>query len=533
MNASLPFFRKLPIKRKLTVIVLGTTIVALLAACAAFVTYELITFRGALTEKLQVLGDVLGTNSTAAIQFKNDSDAEEVLGALKADPEVVAACIYSAEGQLFASYVRPGTPKSFPPKPGKDGARFDSGHAVILRPIVLDDKRVGTIYLDASLERLYSHIVSYAKISAWVLVGSFLLAMALSAASQRFISTPVLTLAETARRVSDRKDYSLRAEKQTEDEMGLLTDSFNQMLTDIERSTSALQKANESLQSQARQITDGVTVLGSSAGDILKAATALASTATQTATSVTETTATVEEVRQTAEASSQKARHVAESAKKSAQIAQTGKKATEDAIEGINRIKQQMASIAESMVRLSEQTQAIGGIIATVDDLAQQSNILAVNASIEAAKAGEHGKGFSVVAQEVKSLAEQSRQATTRVRGILNDIQKATSAAVLATEQGSKAVESGVRQSEQAGGSIETLSKSVVEAAQSATQIAASSQQQLVGVDQVAGAMNSIKDASVQNVDSAKQLEAAARSLTELGQRLKRLLEGHGAPQSG
>ena len=126
--------------------------------------------------------------------------------------------------------------------------------------------------------------------------------------------------------------------------------------------------------------------------------------------------------------------------RKSAQIAQSGRKSTADVVSGMERIRTQMEAIAESMVRLSEQGQTIGQIIATVEDLAAQSNLLAVNAAIEAAKAGEQGKGFGVVAQEVKSLAEQSRQATDRVRTILGDIQKATTAAAMATEQGGKAV---------------------------------------------------------------------------------------------
>src|SRR3982074_1011373 len=121
-----------------------------------------------------------------------------------------------------------------------------------------------------------------------------------------------------------------------------------------------------------------------------------------------------------------------------------------------------MEAIAESMMRLSEQTQTIGQIIATVEDLAAQSNLLAVNAAIEAAKAGEHGKGFSVVAQEVKSLGEQSRQATTQVRTILSDVQKATTTAVMATEQGSKAVEAGTRQTEAAGEARPGVGVSVV-----------------------------------------------------------------------
>ena len=197
----------------------------------------------------------------------------------------------------------------------------------------------------------------------------------------------------------------------------------------------------------------------------------------------------------------------------------------EETVGKMNRIRQQMESIAESIVRLSEQSQAIGEIISTVNDLAEQSNLLAVNASIEAAKAGEHGKGFAVVAQEVRSLAEQSKQATTQVRTILNDIQKATGAAVLATEQGSKTVDEGVRQSAQAGESIKALASSIAEAAQAGMQIAASSQQQLVGMEQVITAMNNIKLASEQNVAGTRQTETAARGLHELGQKLKQLVD--------
>jgi len=183
-----------------------------------------------------------------------------------------------------------------------------------------------------------------------------------------------------------------------------------------------------------------------------------------------------------------------------------------------------MESIAESIVRLSEQSQAIGEIMLTVNDLAEQSNLLAVNASIEAAKAGEQGKGFAVVAQEVRNLADQSKQATTQVRSILSEIQKATNAAVMVTEQGSKAVETGVRLSGQAGESVQKLTEGIAEAAQAATQIAASSQQQMAGMDQVALAIESIKTASTQNVASTKQTETAAKNIEELGRRLKGLV---------
>ena len=269
-----------------------------------------------------------------------------------------------------------------------------------------------------------------------------------------------------------------------------------------------------------RQLRESIGQLASSSSEILATTTQVASSAAETAAALSETTATVEEVKQTAQVATQKAKHVSESAQKVAQVSQSGRKSVEDSIQGMHHIQEQMASIAGSIVRLSEQSQAIGEIIATVNDLTEQSNLLAVNAAIEAARAGEQGKGFAVVAQEVKSLAEQSRQATAQVRTILGDVQKATSAAVMATEQGSKAVEAGVKQSSEVRESIRLLTDSIGEAAQAATQIAASSQQQMVGMDQVALAMENIKQASVQNVAGTRQAETAAHNLHELGQKL-------------
>lgn len=277
----------------------------------------------------------------------------------------------------------------------------------------------------------------------------------------------------------------------------------------------------ENLRRVIADIAEAVNVLSASASEISASTSQLASSAGETSSSVAETTATVEEIRQTAQLTSNKARDVSHAAQQVVGVAHSGRVATKETSEGMQQIREQMESIAEGMMRLSEQSQAIGQIIATVDDLAQQSNLLAVNAAIEAAKAGEQGKGFAVVAGEVKSLADQSKQATMQVRAILTDIQKATASAVLATEQGSKAVERGVVQSKQAGEAILSLADSVEDAAQAATQIAATSQQQLVGMDQVAQAMDNIKQASAQNVIGARQLEESARNLTLLGQRLQ------------
>ncbi|MGR9087453.1 MAG: methyl-accepting chemotaxis protein [Gammaproteobacteria bacterium] len=286
-----------------------------------------------------------------------------------------------------------------------------------------------------------------------------------------------------------------------------------------------VQERTADLERLVQQVREGIKVLGSGTSEILVATNQVASSSLETATSVNQTMATVEEVKQTVQVASQKAGHVLESARKLGQVSQNGKTSVEATIEGMRRIREQMEYIGESIMRLSDQIQAIGEIVAAVNDLSDQSNLLAVNAAIEAAKAGEQGKGFSVVAQEIKSLATQSKEATAQVRTILSDIQKATGTAVLATENGAKAVEAGVKQSAQAGESIRLLADSIVEAAQAATQIAASNQQQLMGMDQVAMAMENIKQASSQNVASTKQTETEAQKLHELGMKLKRLVE--------
>jgi len=350
-------------------------------------------------------------------------------------------------------------------------------------------------------------------VTIFIVIGllALLTGLALALFLDRIIANPLKAVSGVAEQVAA-GDLTVNMPSDARaDEVGALTNTFRRMI--------------EALREVNREVREGINVLAASASEILASTSQVASGAAETATAVAQTTTTVEEVKQTAQVASQKAKTVSETAQRSAQVSQGGRQSVEQMLEGMNRIREHMEAIAESIVRLSEQSQAIGEIIATVTDLAEQSNLLAVNAAIEAAKAGEHGRGFAVVAQEVRSLAEQSKQATAQVRTILSDIQKATGAAVMATEQGSKAVEAGVRQSAEAGESIRLLTDSISEAAQASTQIAASSQQQLVGMDQVALAMENIKLASTQNVASTKQAELAARNLHELGQKLKQLMD--------
>ena len=304
-------------------------------------------------------------------------------------------------------------------------------------------------------------------------------------------------------------DLTVRLKEEGRDELANLAKWFNVFMG--------------KLQAMVVDIKEGSELLAVSSSQISSTASELASSSAETSSSISEISTTMEEVKQTATLTSEKAEIVADTADSAARHSEGGKKATQEALSGMDRIKEEMEFIAESIVKLSEQTQSIGDIIDAVGELANESNLLSVNASIEAAKAGEYGKGFSVVAQEVKNLSDQSKQATSQVRTILNDIQGATSTAVMATERGSKAVDSGVSLSSQSGHTIQALVESVDQASRAAAQIAASNRQQMAGMDQLSQAMMSIKDASLQNVDGARQLEGAISDMHELGQRMKEL----------
>jgi signal transduction histidine kinase/ActR/RegA family two-component response regulator len=239
--------RNIPIKRKLMVVILLTSGFAIILMGSALITYELVTFRSALTNNIEVLAQIIGSNSTAALAFDDRQNASEILRALAAENQITAAAIYDRNGRLFASFPESITPPQLPQVPGPDGHRFNRFQLVMVQPIFQEGARLGTIYLHADLGQMYRRVTVYGILLLVVGVCSFLGAMALSAALQHSISLPILELAKVATAVSDRNDYSVRAAKHGADEIGYLTDSFNQMLARLGESNAALSASEERL----------------------------------------------------------------------------------------------------------------------------------------------------------------------------------------------------------------------------------------------------------------------------------------------
>jgi PAS domain S-box-containing protein len=218
-------------------------------ACTALAAYDFISFRRDLARVLIQTGATTGANTTAALSFGDAASARETLSSLSAQNHIAQACVYARDGTIFAFYARPGSrPNPWPASPGPDGIASTPGHVVLFQPIRLNGERIGTIYLDSDTGELSARERHFAQIAFVVILASFVTAYLLAARLQRAISGPVRELAATVSAVSLRKDYSVRATKSSEDEIGSLVDGFNEMLDRIYEREKALQSARDDLE---------------------------------------------------------------------------------------------------------------------------------------------------------------------------------------------------------------------------------------------------------------------------------------------
>jgi methyl-accepting chemotaxis protein len=335
-------------------------------------------------------------------------------------------------------------------------------------------RKLGTILLGLSPVEARNQLSSLIVVTVMV---TALIVVAVSFVFFARLSGRIKRLSAFSAKVAS-GDLRSHPDERGEDEIGALADSLTEMTVRTGGMVSRLQHAAQSLAKVSNEVLTSATRQGQSA--------------MKQAASVTETGTTVAELREAFNQASERAQQVIDLAKKSDESTTSGRAAVQESVGGMEQIREQVLAISRTMVGLVDRTGQIGSIIDVVNDLAEQSNVLALNAAIEAAKAGEQGRGFAVVAREVRSLAERSKDSTAQIRTILQDIGKAGRDALVVIDEGSRKAHAGSDLARRAGAAIALLDEAINESSTAAKQIAASTRQQAVGVDQIWQAMREI-----------------------------------------
>jgi methyl-accepting chemotaxis protein len=388
-------------------------------------------------------------------------------------------------------------------------------------PVMVEGKHWGTFRIGFSMQKIEQKVAELRN----QIIGSMLLMLVISSVTILIVVSravrPLHRLTEAANRISG-GNLEETIPVESNDEIGALAKAFNTMTTVIVRDL------KEEIGRTGRLIASvksAVVQLSSAANEMMAISAQQASGATQQASAVQEVTTTSEEIAITAKMITSNARSVETVADDTARNCNAGRGDVVNAIEGMGKVRTQVQSIAKSMVELGDNSQKIGGIVEIIDEISDQTNLLALNAAIEATGAGEAGKRFAIVAQEVKRLADRTVDATRQIKGLIGEIQRSTNNTIMVTEEGTKAVDSASGLVDKVQFSFSSISTTAQETSRTAKEITLSTQQQTSACEQMAETMSEVRDVAQQVALSANETERAIAEILELAERLRDITE--------
>jgi len=507
MNA-IRMLRDASIRRKLDLTVLLTLVLALTIVCGGILAYDRASFKALTTGNLETLAEVTGANCKAPLEFFDAETAANILASLQAEPDVIMAVLYDAQGATFASYVREGTAnRDLPPAPGQEMSVITGTHVLVARNVLAEGAPVGRILLKSSIEKMRERAIKFLGIAVAAFAVAMIVAMMISTAVIGGIVGPINRANTVAKQVAT-GDLTASVEVPSQDEVGQLM--------------AAIKTMTESLCSLIDKVKHTCILINSSTTSIAASSKGLEATATEQAASTNQVVSTAREISSTSQELVNTMNEVAVMSDETAVAAGSGQLGLIHMETVMKQLEEATESISSKLSAIDHKAAEITTVVTTITKVADQTNLLSLNAAIEADKAGEYGLGFGVVAREIRRLADQTAVATLDIEKVIGEMKGAVADGVLAMTKFSDEVDNGVDEIR----NVATQLAQIIEKIQVLTPRFESVKEAMVaqsfGAQQISDAMFQLGQAATHTADSVRgtnlavdELKSSARVLQD------------------
>ncbi|MGK0498468.1 MAG: methyl-accepting chemotaxis protein [Oceanicoccus sp.] len=503
--------KALPLKLKiLTGIVVASTLSVLLAS-GIFVYMESERLQGAMARELATLTSVAASNALGALAFADSDTASEVLSSLKANNHIMGAVIYNAGGKPFAHYNRASNsqslPAGFPNTAPNIGEEYHADYMALSDQLVSEGETVGTIYIRADLLELQQVTKQFLGIAVIAVILAIPFSFVLSLLIVKSVVKPIKDIVSALRNIAEGDgDLTQRINAPGNDELAELASSFNSFVEQIHDIVLKFRDTSVQFSTAAITLSEGTT-LTSQGAEKQRSETDMVVSA------VTEMTGSVQEV-------AHNVSNAAHDAEKADQQAQHGKVIVEKTMASIESLAIDIEQASDVITQLRQESQNIGAVLEVIGGIAEQTNLLALNAAIEAARAGEQGRGFAVVADEVRTLASRTQTSTQEIQEMIDRLQAGANKAVDAMEKGKLQAAESVSSATSAHESLQEITESVNVIKDMTQQIACASEEQNAVTEEI---NRNIVGISVIATETSERSQGIALSSSELAQQAEAL----------
>jgi methyl-accepting chemotaxis protein len=510
------FFTHWPLKWKVIAGIMLASAIAVVLASAIFVNVEKTRLNEAMVEDTTAISKIIAGNIKGALQFEDKDAATEALRSLTAKSHIQGAIAYSAKGDVFASFFPDAKsskrlPAGFPSKPSRDGVEYTDDYIAVTHTIESGDENVGTLYLRVGLNDLREVQAQFLRIGVMVTIASAVVALLLGLLIQRAITLPVKNVVNALRDIAEGEgDLTRRLPVNSNDELGELATWFNRFVEKVHGVTCTfrdnareLSGAADSLEATTRKTTEG----------IIRQQEEIS----QVASAITEMAGTVQEV-------SRNVGLAANDAETADRNASQGKKIVDETMRAIEKLAEDIERASVVITKLQKESDNIGAVLEVIGGIAEQTNLLALNAAIEAARAGEQGRGFAVVADEVRTLASRTQKSTQEIKEMIDRLQVGAKEAVSVMEQGRAQASSSVDQAERAGEALTLITNAVSVIRDMTQQIASASEEQNAVTEEINKSIVSISQVANQTSDDSTHISRGSKELAQLSGKMEKLI---------